>query len=146
MQQISGLSQSIALALSENGPVLTILLHHWPKLIAVYAFGSQVTGGADANSDLDLAILIPGLADPLQLWEVAAQLEASLSLPVDLLDFRAASTVLQARILRDGVCLMASQPDTGIYESFVLSEKMAFDVSRAGLINDIVKTGQVYGR
>jgi predicted nucleotidyltransferase len=39
-------------------PILQLLQQRLPNLMAVYAFGSQVTGTADKNSDLDLAVLV----------------------------------------------------------------------------------------
>lgn len=71
----------------------------FPTALAIYAFGSRIQGTARPDSDLDLAILIEGYAAPLQLWDVANQL----NYPVDLLDFRAASTVKQHQILTTGV-------------------------------------------
>ena len=42
----------------DNGAVLHLLQGRFPELLALYAFGSRVTGGATAESDLDLAILV----------------------------------------------------------------------------------------
>lgn len=35
------------------------------NLLAIYAFGSRVQGTANAQSDLDLAVLVEGYADPV---------------------------------------------------------------------------------
>ncbi|MDD5754297.1 MAG: nucleotidyltransferase domain-containing protein, partial [Methylococcales bacterium] len=43
----------------------------FPNTLAIYAFGSRVNGSANADSDLDLAVLVAGYAEPLRLWEVA---------------------------------------------------------------------------
>ena len=51
--------------LSEGGPIVQTLRKALPHALAIYAFGSQVTGTADTNSDLDLAVLVPGYAAPL---------------------------------------------------------------------------------
>lgn len=51
--------------------ILTHLRYHLPTLLGVYAFGSQVQGTATVGSDLDLAVLVEGYADPVQLWELA---------------------------------------------------------------------------
>ncbi len=39
-----------------------------PGLLAIYGFGSRVQGTAGPESDLDLAVLVEGYADPLQRW------------------------------------------------------------------------------
>lgn len=66
-----------------------------PNALSIYAFGSRLQGTANAQSDLDLAVLVAGYADPLQLFEMANQLADKLGYEVDLLDLRAASTVMQ---------------------------------------------------
>jgi predicted nucleotidyltransferase len=118
----------------------------FPDAIAAYAFGSRVLGTAGADSDLDLAVLIPGYADPLQLWEAASQLAQAAGCAVDLLDLRAATTVMQHQVLTQGLTLFASQPDAGLFECFVMAEKLSLDEARSGLLHDIAETGSVYGR
>jgi len=65
---------------------------------------------------------------------------------VDLLDMRAASTVMQYQILTTGIRLWARQPQAGLFESYVLSEKTALDTARAGLLTDIMQQGKIYAR
>ncbi|MFI3180643.1 MAG: nucleotidyltransferase domain-containing protein, partial [Methylococcales bacterium] len=64
---------------------------------------------------------------------------------VDLLDMRAASTVMQYQILQTGRRLWANKLEADLFECFVLSEKLYFDQARAGLLDDIQKRGTVYG-
>lgn len=133
-------------ALSEHGAVVATLRAAFPGALAIYAFGSRSQGQARPDSDLDLAVLVAGYAPPLQLWEVSGQLADLVNCTVDLLDFRAASTVMQHQVLTLGRCLWARQPDAGLFECFVLGEKIALDAARAGLLADIAKEGKVYGR
>ena len=70
-----------------------------PDVLAIYAFGSRVNGGSHSDSDLDLAVLVAGYAEPVQLWELAGNLAAIAGVDVDLLDLRAASTVMQYQVL-----------------------------------------------
>lgn len=62
-----------------------------PNLLGIYAFGSRIQGTAQVDSDLDLAVLVAGYADPLVLWSLASDLADVADCPVDLLDLRAAS-------------------------------------------------------
>lgn len=117
-----------------------------PGLLAVYVFGSQVTGEANAGSDLDLAVLIEGSIDPLQLWRLSGELADIVKVPVDLLDLRAASTVMQYQVITTGRRLWSKDSQAGIFESCILSEKTALDCARAELLVDIQKDGTVYGR
>lgn len=36
-----------------------------PNLLAIYAFGNRIQGTAQIDSDLDLAVLVAGYAEPL---------------------------------------------------------------------------------
>lgn len=114
--------------------------------MAIYAFGSRVTGTQTPDSDLDLAILVPGYADPVKLWEVAGELANRFGHEVDLLDFRAASTVMQHQILSSGVRLWADPPlQADLFECYVVAEKFRLDEWRAPLVRDILREGSVYG-
>ena len=126
--------------------LLACLPKQVPELLAVYAFGSRVHGTQRADSDLDLAILVAGKADPVLLWDVAQHMASELGYDIDLLDLRAASTVMQYQIICSGTRLWASDARAAIYESFILSEKTALDALRAGLMADIQREGSVYGR
>jgi predicted nucleotidyltransferase len=117
----------------------------FPNALAIYAFGSRVNGTANADSDLDLAVLVAGYAEPLRLWEVASDLAEIVGCDVDLLDMRAASTVMQYQILQTGRRLWAQELEADLFECFVLSEKLEFDEARAGLLADIQQRGCVYG-
>ena len=132
--------------LTEEASVVTTLRSAFPNALAIYAFGSRITGSAYADSDLDLAILVAGYADPLQLWDIANSLADITQCPVDLLDMRAASTVMQYQILQTGQRLWGKTLEAGLFECFVLSEKTALDSARANLLADIQTRGHVYGR
>ncbi len=56
--------------LAPDGPVVQKIKATFPAVFAVYAFGSQVQGTAGLQSDLDLAVLVPGYAPPAQLWDL----------------------------------------------------------------------------
>ena len=138
--------QPIAEALATDGAVTRHLRAALPNLLAVYAFGSQVQGTAGPGSDLDLAVLVAGYADPLKLWDLSNELAALLDCHVDLLDLRAASTVMQYQVLSTGRRLWSLDVSAGLFECYVLSAKTALDEARAGLLADIAKDGRIYGR
>lgn len=117
-----------------------------PALLAFYAFGSRIDGTAGPDSDLDLAVLVAGYADPLELWTLSGELADLAGCPVDLLDLRAASTVMQYRILTTGRCCWARDASVAIYEAGILSDKTELDMARAGLLADIVERGSIHGR
>lgn len=132
--------------LAEHRDAIVLLLRErLPGLLAVYAFGSRVRGGASAESDLDLAVLVEGYVAPLMLWESAGELAELAGCAVDLLDLRAASTVMQHQVLTTGERWWARDAQAGLFEVAMLSEKTQLDAARAGLLDDIQERGRVYG-
>jgi len=125
--------------------IVSALQTHFAELMAVYLFGSQAQGTARPDSDLDLAILVDGVADAVGLWECAGRLAETFGCEVDLLDLRAASTVMQYQIITSGRLLWAKDSQAALYESFVLGEKLSLDEARADLLADIAREGKVYG-
>lgn len=116
-----------------------------PHLLAVYAFGSRIQGQFRPDSDLDLAVLVAGYADTILLFNLASDLADITNCPVDLLDMRAASTVMQYQILSTGQRWWAKDIQARLFECMVLSEKTALDEARAGLMQDIQTRGTIYG-
>jgi predicted nucleotidyltransferase len=116
-----------------------------PELMAIYLFGSQASGDADAASDVDLAVLVRGQVAPLRLWELSGELADIVLRPVDLVDLRAASTVMQYQIITKGRQLWSCGLDAGIYELFILGQKTSLDEARGLLIDDISRDGRIYG-
>lgn len=126
--------------------LVLLIRAHFPQALAIYAFGSRLQGSAHAQSDLDLAVLVAGYADPLTLWDVSGQLADVVHCPVDLLDLRAASTVMQYQVITTGRRLWSVGLSADLFECFVLSEKTALDEARAPLLADIAATGRIYAR
>lgn len=133
------------MTLSPNPAILQKLQVQLPNLLAVYAFGSRVQGTAQPDSDLDLAVLVEGYAEPLSLWELSGELADLAGCAVDLLDLRAASTVMQYQIVSTGQRWWKKDGQAALYEAAILSEKTALDSARRGLIGDIQKRGSIYG-
>jgi len=128
-------------------PIVAFLQNQVPNLLAIYAFGSQIRGDAHSESDLDLAVLVGGYADPLKLWELAGSLEDRVNCPVDLLDLRAASTVMQYQVITLGQRWWAYDDlQASLYEVMILREKTELDEARGQILKDIEKRGTVYGR
>jgi predicted nucleotidyltransferase len=125
--------------------IVQVLQTRVPNLLGIYAFGSRITGTAGYESDLDLAVLVAGYAEPLVLFDLAGDLADVAGCPVDLLDLRAASTVMQYQILTSGQRWWAKDVQAALFEAAALSEKTALDTARAGLLADIQQRGSVYG-
>jgi len=126
--------------------IVQILQARVPNLLGIYAFGSRITGTAGYESDLDLAVLVAGYAEPLVLFDLAGDLADVAGCSVDLLDLRAASTVMQYQILTSGQRWWVKDAQAALFEAAALSEKTALDTARAGLLADIQQRGSIYGR
>lgn len=121
------------------------LQQHIPGLLAIYAFGSRITGHSGPESDLDLAVLCEGHAYPMQLLTLAGELSDIVHCPVDLLDLRKASTVMQYQILMHGTRWWAADCRAGSYEATLLNQKTQLDEARRDLLNDILREGKIHG-
>ena len=131
--------------MTKQNTIVQTLQNRLPNLLAVYAFGSRVQGTAGAESDLDLAVLVAGYADPLVLWQLTGKLADLANCPVDLLDLRAASTVMQHQIFTNGQRWWAKDVQAALFEAAMLSEMTALNTARAGVLSDIQKRGNIYG-
>jgi len=128
--------------------VLALVQQRLPTLMAAYAFGSHIKDAgqyANAQSDLDLAVLVEGYADPVLLFELSGDLADITKCHVDLLDIRAASTVMQNQILTQGQRLWAKDVRAALFEAAMLNEKIYFDQSRERLVHDVMERGSIYG-
>ena len=132
-----------------NQALIKLMQSRIPNLMAVYAFGSRVSGDANANSDWDLAVLVAGYVEPGVLWELSGTLADVTSTEVDLIDLRAASTVMQHQVLTLGerwwLCA-GSATQVGVWEAAMLSEMTELNAARAGRLADIATSGVIYGR
>ncbi len=128
-----------------KGPVVTCIRARFADVLAIYAFGSQLTNVAGPDSDLDLAVLVAGYAEPIALWHAADELAGIAGCMVDLLDLRAATTVMQYQVISTGLRLWSVGLQADLFECYVLSAKTALDTARAPLLADIAASGKVHG-
>jgi predicted nucleotidyltransferase len=126
-------------------PLIELLRARIAGLVAVYVFGSTETGGAQASSDLDLAVLASSRMDPIGRWELQGDLARLAHLPVDLVDLRAASTVMQMQVVSTGRLLwMANRADVDRFEMYVLADYCRLNEERRAILDQIARRGQVY--
>lgn len=119
----------------------------FPNALSIHVFGSRIQGTANGQSDLDLAVLVAGYANPLQLFEMTNQLADKLGYEVDLLDLGAASTVMQYQVITTGRHLWAKDDKhADWFDILVTKEKWDLDELRAKQIEEIHATGSIYGR
>lgn len=126
---------------------LGVLTERVPGLVCVVLFGSSATGTAGPESDLDLAVLAARPLGPLERFDVQEAVAARVGRDVDLVDLRAASTVMQAQIVSTGRVVLDTDPDERArFETVVYSSYAMLNEERAGILADVAARGTVYRR
>jgi|SRR4051812_17243614 len=126
--------------------ILAAVRAELPEVRRVYLFGSRAAGNERPDSDLDIAVVLDGPADPVHLWQAGEAIASRLDVDVDLIDLLAADTVLKSQIIINGKLLFATDPmEAERYEIFILNDMIELNEARAPLIADIVREGRVYG-
>lgn len=87
------------------------LLAEMPDAWALYAFGSSVHADARADTDLDLAVLLPPGKAISDLPWLTASLAAQLGRGVELIDMRECGDFMRMEVLRGQQTLYAANPD-----------------------------------
>ena len=67
-----------------SGRIVPAILEAIPHVLAIYVYGSQLTGSIHPGSDLDIALLLPHGASPAErLLQLSGDLESQVGTPVD---------------------------------------------------------------
>lgn len=114
-----------------------------PDYWAVYLYGSADTLSERADSDVDVAVLLP---PPRRDLEVLRQdLERALSRNVDLVDLMRAPTILKKEIVLNGRRIACEQElAVGLYEAYVLSSYQRLCRERAAIVSEGLRSGRFY--
>lgn len=86
------------------------------------------------------------MANPWELWIASGELADILGAPVNLIDLRRASTVLQYQVVTTGERWWQKDAQADLYEAVIFSEKAELDAARAPLLRDIWSKGHIYDR
>lgn len=117
-----------------------------PDVIAIYVFGSQAAGIAGPESDIDLAVLNDNPLSQVTCWDLAQELAREAGRDVDLVDLRAASTVMRAQVIAKGQRLFCADERKCVeFEDYVYSAYARFNEERRAILQDIRQRGSVYG-
>jgi uncharacterized protein len=121
---------------------------HLANVQAVYLYGSAADDTMQEQSDVDLAILLaPEVAKAtgsLSLSDLRVALEEIAGRPVDLVNLRLCSTVLQKEITTTGLLLyVGDRYAIDEFEMLVLSFYSKLNEERAEILEELAKTGRV---
>ena len=116
------------------------------ELALVYLFGSATGDTARPESDLDVAFLADASPAAMARFAVQEDLARALGRDVDLVDLRAASTVMVAEVLRTGRLLFErSRAERDRFEMHTCSAYALLNEERRDILDDIRRRGSVYG-
>lgn len=126
--------------------VVALILDRVPQVQGIYLFGSFATGEAHSESDLDLGVLLPpGMILPsTHVRTLSEDLSELVGRDIDLILLREANTVLQNEIVSNGRVLLAGdERAVAEFEMLSLSYWQKLNEERAGILEDIARTGSV---
>lgn len=90
-------------------------------------------------------MLAPRALDPVARWHAQESVAAALGRDVDLVDLRAASTVMQAQVLGGRVVWDGDRAARQSFEVVVMSSYALLNEERAGILADVRRRSTVYG-
>ncbi len=123
-----------------------LLLEEIPDLLVAYCFGSTVTGATHAGSDVDLAVLTPRPLEGERRFEIAGRLEAELRRGVDLVDLRAAPTVLRMQVISTGTVIVVQDEKARVeFEDLTYSQYARFNEERRAIVEQVLRERSVHG-
>lgn len=130
----------------DDAELVAVLRAALPDIIAIYRFGSTVSGPTHADSDVDVAVLTAGRMNAVARFELQERLARALRRPVDVVDLAAASTVMASQIVTTGTLVYEGDSATrGAFEDRVYSAYARLNEERRGILERIAAEGRVYG-
>lgn len=103
----------IAKVIFRLSEIMPELMERFPSIDVLYLFGSQATGAAGPDSDVDLAVYLAEkdiLANPCLDLEIGLFVEKKLKRPVDVVVMQRVSPILQHQVLAGGLRLFEQNP------------------------------------
>jgi predicted nucleotidyltransferase len=129
--------------------IIREIVEHYPDTQGIYLFGSYGTVDERADSDVDIALLLPPIRarieQDLQVSRCRASLVNLLRKEVDLINARRVSTVFQKEIIAQGMLIYcADQYAVEEFEMIVLSLYQTLNEERRGILGSFAADGRAY--
>ena len=129
--------------------IIREIVEHYPDTQGIYLFGSFGTEDERADSDVDIALLLPPIQarieQDLQVGRCRASLVNLFRRDVDLINARRVSTVFQKEIVAQGrLIYCADQFAVDEFEMLVLSLYQALNEERRGILDSFAADGRAY--
>ncbi len=136
------------MARKDYSDIAQCVRRHYPGTQALYLFGSYGTDDEHPESDVDLAVLLPPAeakaVGGLVLGACWQMLTDLLGRPIDLINLRQTNTVLQHEIIHTARLIDCPSPrEKDFFETDVMGLYQKLNQERAGIIEEIVRSGRV---
>lgn len=137
------------MTLDENA-ITAAIREAFPKIQAIYLFGSFVDNSAQKGSDLDLALLLPPSQardekSNLFMHPLQRRLQELVRRDVDLINLRRVQTVFQKEIIMGGRRIDCADPlGADEFDVQVLSRYQKLNEERAEIVRQFQETGRAY--
>ena len=128
--------------------IVETVLGFYPDVDAIYLFGTYQTEGEWPDSDVDIALLFSHNRakeiKSLALSECFSSLMRILQKNVDLVNLRMVNTVFQHEIIQNGrIIYMKDENTIDLFEMIVISLYQKLNEERAGILQEIYKSGRI---
>lgn len=128
--------------------ITQIISSYYPKVQAVYLFGSHGTEFEQEQSDVDIAILLPPAesktTDHNTMEACSSRLALQLCKSIDLINLRCVDTVFQCRILETGRLIFSGDTSARqLFEMTAISAYQKLQEERKGILEAILKSGRI---
>lgn len=139
-----------AATMLDEHTLVDAVLAFFPTVEAIYLFGSFADASANADSDIDLALLLPPHEAKLQqknllLHPLHQTLEQMTGRDVDLVNLRMVPTVFQKEVVMAGSRIYCTDELVGDqFDVSVLSGYQKLNEERADILQQFKSTGRAY--
>lgn len=134
-----------------SNPFIHCILTRYPRVQALYLFGSWGTSDQTHSSDLDIAVLLPPKQDKkidkLEWLTLSQEIAKQADLEhVDLINLRSVDTVFQYQVVTTGRCVyIDDERAVDEFEITVVSLYQDLNLERADILKDGIESGRFYG-
>lgn len=133
----------------DTDSIVSFLVEQYKGLQAIYLFGSYGTDAEFPDSDIDIAVLLDENAAAAvtgnQLLEAGVSLGRITRKPVDLVNLRNASTVMQKEVIASDKCIYCTSLSAVLkFEMETISDYQHLNYERRFIIEDFLETGRAY--
>ena len=129
--------------------IIITISKYYPDVQAVYLFGSYGTNQAWADSDIDIAVLLPheksSQAGSLAMSDLRFELEKELGKGVDLINLRGVCTVVQKEIVAaDRRIYCSDEYAADEFEMLTFSYYQKLNEERREILEEVTASGRIY--